>query len=172
MILIERVSERPFSSQDNVRASVESLFFLASTRQEFSSDEERDAWAQRWLGTYWRHFLEWIYVARAQDGQIVGYLTGCPDSPFIEKDCLPGMAVFSDLFERFPAHFHINCHPDWRSQGVGSALVAHYLKALRSEVVGVHIITSADARNRDFYRANGLTWEEERKGLVLMGASF
>ena len=50
MILIERVSERPFSSQDNVRASVESLFFLASTRQEFSSDEERDAWAQRWLG--------------------------------------------------------------------------------------------------------------------------
>jgi GNAT superfamily N-acetyltransferase len=161
-----------FSDQRALREALERIFFLCSSRQTFSDEQERSAFSDRWLNPYWQHFPEWIYAARAEEGTIIGYLTGCPDSRLFQGKYLPGMEVFEDLYDRFPAHLHINCHPDWRGQGVGSALVSHYLKTVSPKAGGVHIITGADARNRDFYGANGFHVEEQRQGLALMGRSL
>ena len=161
-----------FTEAQEWEEAVERIFFLCSSRQTFSDHVERAAWSARWLGPYRQLFSEWIYLARAEEGTIIGYLTGCPDSRLFQGKYLPGMEIFEDLYDRFPAHLHINCHPDWRHQGVGTALVSHYLKALAPVAKGVHIITAADARNQDFYRANGFLFEEERQGLVLMGRTL
>ena len=173
--MVHGIQIQPFSpgSDDPLSMeAVEEIFFLSSTRQAFADERERAAWSDAWLGPYRRSFSRWIYVARVEEGTVAGYLTGCPDSRLFQGKMLPGMEVFEDLHPRFPAHFHINCHPDWRSQGVGSALVSHWLEAVSSEAEGVHIITAADARNREFYRKNGFHFEEERRGLVFMGRAI
>ncbi len=40
--------------------------------------------AELWIGPYQRLVPEWTYVAEA-DGQVVGYLTGCPDTRAFER---------------------------------------------------------------------------------------
>jgi GNAT superfamily N-acetyltransferase len=149
---------------DELKA-VREIFFLSSSRQNFASDEEREKFFTTWTEYYFKFCPELILLDR-DAGQVRGYLMGCADSRAAEAfyaERLPSYAVFADLFARFPAHLHINVHPLGRSQGVGARLIAEFSKQLlKRGVRGLHIVTSPDSENREFYKRNGFSFEEKR----------
>ena len=73
----------------------------------------------------------------------------------------PAAASPADAFEpggpAFPAHLHINIHPDWQGRGLGSRLMASYLEALRGlGVPGVFLETSSrNSKALPFYEKLG-----------------
>jgi ribosomal protein S18 acetylase RimI-like enzyme len=85
--------------------------------------------------------------------KILGYLSGCKNSKkALEKLEVPGFNLFEDMFVLYPAHLHINFHPDCRGRGLGSKLIEHYCEILRSEKIkGLHLVTSPEAKNVNFY---------------------
>src|SRR5690606_28054490 len=55
----------------------------------------------------------------------------------------------------YPAHLHINCHPEAQGMGVGSKLLAYYENYLKSlDIKGLHLVTAEEADNVKFYRKN------------------
>lgn len=109
--------------------------------------------------------------------QTMGYLLGCRDSrkgAEILSPLLKSYSVFEDLFPRYPAHFHINVHPRFHGRGAGTFLVQDYLVELKkSGVKGVHIVTSPDERNVDFYLKQKFIYQLARpfndRNLLFMG---
>lgn len=158
--------------QDQIRH----IFFLSSSRTEFATPLEKDAFYHRWTEYYFTHCERFIYLA-VEDNRLLGYLMGCSDSRAAEEhyaQTIKSYAVFADLFERFPAHLHINCHPSARGRGVGSRLVEKFIEDLRTQGVGgVHLVTSPDSPNRAFYRKNNFQEEVIRPfkdvSLLFMG---
>jgi ribosomal protein S18 acetylase RimI-like enzyme len=78
------------------------------------------------------------------------------------RDAMRGAAAVGDgAFEAggpdHPAQLHINIHPDWQGQGLGSRLMASYLAALRERrVPGVFLETSdRNAKALPFYEKLG-----------------
>jgi len=65
----------------------------------------------------------------------------------------------------YPAQLHINIHPDWQGQGLGSRLIASYLAALRERgVPGVFLETSGrNAKALPFYEKLGFRLVEEHE---------
>ncbi len=139
--------------------AIEEIFFLSSSVQEFYSAEERRTFLDRWTGYYRSQAAEQILLWRRPDGRVAAYLMGCRDSLatkrlFREVD---SYHVFADYFATYPAHFHVNCHPDFRGQGIGSRLVEAFLAACAASAIpGVHVVTLACARNVRFYHKLGL----------------
>lgn len=157
---------------DTERDAFREIFFLSSSRKNFASPEEKEAFFKKWTDYYLCFAAHLIMVAKDNDGRLLGYLTGCADSrsalSYFAK-VNPSYSLFADQFQAFPAHFHINCHPDARGKGVGSQLVNHFIENLNG-IHGAHIVTSPDAENRHFYRKNGFTHEliREWKGIPLL----
>lgn len=149
---------------------VEEIFFLSSSLKTFSSDERRKAFYKRWCGDYQTLYPEEFFIAM-EEGKVLGYLTGCSDSTrAMNEVSVPGYAVFHDLFLAFPAHLHINFHPDARGKGLGSILMNHYMSFLKlNNVMGVHLVTSPDAQNVSFYHRLGFEKTETREfnGMLL-----
>lgn len=138
----------------NLREAVKEIFFLSSSIQTFSSSERKEAFFKRWCEDYMTHYHNQFYVMRESDTKkVLGYLSGCDNSlASLEKMAIPGPEHFKDLFERYPAHFHINFHPDSRGRGLGRQLVDYYCQELsKKQIQGVHIITSVEANNVSFY---------------------
>lgn len=139
-----------------VVSEVKNIFYQSSSLKEFSSLERKEAFFKRWCGDYIEKLPEhfWVMTDVVDNAVLVrGYLSGCLNSSvglgFLE---VPGYDVFQDHFERFPAHFHINFHPDCRGLGLGSVLVENFIQRLvESRVKGVHLVTSPGAPNISFY---------------------
>ncbi len=56
----------------------------------------------------------------------------------------------------YPAHLHVNLAPQFRNRGIGAVLIeAFAADALRAGAKGMHVVTSADARNVRFYERVG-----------------
>ncbi len=141
------------------------IFFLSASRSHFRSSEEKAEFLRRWTGFYRDEATEHFHLAIAPDGRLAGYLTGCLDSAAAERlyRDLPHYRVFEDRFEAFPAHFHINLHPSFRSRGLGSRLARVFIAdCAERRLAGVHVVTAADARNAKFYRRLGLTEADTR----------
>lgn len=162
---------REFQSADLPR--VREIFYASSARQKFASDEEREGFAERWLGPYLRNYQKYFWVAEV-GGHCAGYLTGCPASAELLAhfaDKVASFALFRDQFAAFPAHLHLNVDAAARGKGVGADLIARFAEQVPN--AGVHIITSPSSRNRDFYRRNGFSFELEREigkdGFLFMG---
>lgn len=145
---------------EDITFQVRSIFYASSSLKEFSSPERKAAFFKRWCGDYVSFYPEEFSIMREGE-KVLGYLSGCADSSrslsILE---VPGLSLFSDLFEFYPAHFHINFHSGCRGRGLGSQLVKVYFKDLEKKSMrGVHLVTSPDAANINFYRRLGFQHE-------------
>jgi len=63
------------------------------------------------------------------------------------------------IYRAYPAHLHINIHPDYQRRGIGHLLVRRLLDHLAEQgIPGVHLIVGADNRTGiGFYRKYGFT---------------
>ncbi|OQW53642.1 MAG: hypothetical protein A4S09_06985 [Proteobacteria bacterium SG_bin7] len=91
---------------------------------------------------------------------------GCSDSRSAEKNIsqsIPYFGLFSDYFDHYPAHLHMNCDPEFQGMGIGSKLIEHYCSLKSGEgLPGVHIVTFPTSRNVNFYRKNGFLFSKKR----------
>lgn len=77
--------------------------------------EEADAFAERWAGPYLKLRPDWTFVAE-EDGRVVAYLTGCPDSAAFEAEVRAKLeptpdsrAFFAALKEAGVPSAHVFC---------------------------------------------------------------
>lgn len=135
--------------RERLTAHLDNIFFEASNTKSFPSEEARDVFRERWLGRYLATHPQWAYVALVSDGTVAGYLVGALDEP-------SGFDDFASAAQAFPAHLHVNLAPQFRSRGIGAELIEAFIAdARRAGVKGVHVVTSADARNVRFYERVG-----------------
>lgn len=114
--------------------------------------DERGAFVQHWISPYRELRPGWTWAAAA-DGEIVGYLTGAPDTLAFEKerrrafspppdsrDFFPE-AVRLKLWAEHPAHLMMNVAADYRGLGVGARLLqAFFAELRRAGVPSAHLV--------------------------------
>lgn len=143
-----------------VRSSreLDAIFYSSSATQTFTSDAERAAFRDRWLGRYLDNWPERFWIATAEDDRIVGYLAGClidpAASPIFHDHAY--LQAFRHLTRLYPAHLHINVEGGWRSSGLGARLIKAFCDdAHRQGCPGAHVVTASGARNVQFYLRQG-----------------
>ncbi len=149
------------------RRQIERILLVSANPRRVADEPSQDAFLDRWLAPYLAAYPAQILVAldEEEEGRVLGVLIGCLDSAgaVVFRDLHPYYRLFADLYEAFPAHFHVNCHPEHRGRGIGSRLVRHFVALCRAAgLPGVHLVTAPDARNVGFYRRNGFTEAVER----------
>lgn len=162
--------------RDDWRQQLEEIFFLSAVKKDFASENEKKAFLDKWTGIYFKNFSNSIFLYIAND-KVVSYLTAAYDSASLLEHfalSIPYYALFKDLFEDFPAHLHINTHPDYRGKNIGSILLGELKTDLvLHSVGGVHLVTSPSSANVKFYTRNGFDHQVERpfngKPLLFMG---
>ncbi len=129
------------------------IFFLCSSVKSFRDLRHRSDFYYKWCGGYVDNYPECFFLAMKNE-EIVGYLSGSLDSKLALMHLdVPGAHVYEDLFNEFPAHLHINCHPDAQGLGVGRLLIEKFCAYVFTKgISGVHLVTSTDADNLGFYR--------------------
>jgi GNAT superfamily N-acetyltransferase len=140
--------------------SLKHIFFTSSHTKSFDSEEAKEKFFMTWAGNYLKEYPQYFYFA-FEDDFLLGYLCGCPNSHDAVKNLkIPGLAVFENEFEKYPAHLHINCHPESRGKGVGRKLIETYVEDLKkNNVPGLHIITGEDADNIKFYEKTNFDYK-------------
>jgi GNAT superfamily N-acetyltransferase len=135
-------------------AIVESIFFDTSTVQIFADEKTRNSFKAKWLDRYLEHYIDSFFIARADDGVLIGYLAGCLENPALNLlfDDLGYYKAFAPYCASYPCHLHINVAAEYRNHGVGAALIeAFATQALNAQAPGMHIVTNEGARNIRFY---------------------
>ena len=137
-----------------IRAQIKEIFFLSSRRMKVLRGVAREQVFGSWAGYYLDKIPDQTLLFKTHSCGIVGYLTGCFNSAGarpLYRDLFYYQA-FDKWYEQYPAHFHVNCHPDFRSQGIGKVLVETFVGyASQAGAAGVHLVTGTRARNRQFY---------------------
>lgn len=169
------VSLKTVSDLSDAVSRLREIFFLTSARKNFSSEQDHVQFFAHWTSYYLNNCPEETLLALENSHKVIGYLTGCRDSqtaiPHLQS---PTLELFIDQLESYPAHFHINIHPEHQGQGIGKHLIESYCEILKKfKVPGVHIITATNAANVSFYRKLGFAYECRRQlketSLVFMG---
>lgn len=160
----------------HVIEQIKEIFFLSSSIKNFESAEKKELFFKKWCGDYLEYFLEHFFVfIDLENLKVYGYICGVKDTTKSMKLLkVPGLCVFEDLYLEFPAHLHINFHPDARGMGLGTKLVEEFISYLRDDhIKGLHLITSKDSDNTRFYQRLGFDICHERfmnnYGLYFMG---
>lgn len=163
------------SKKEEIVSQIKEIFYQSSSLKEFSSEERKIAFFKRWCGDYLSFYPEHFQIMY-EDNKVLGYLSGCLDSTrALNRVEVPGFSVFSDLFNSYPAHFHINFHPDCRGRGLGGNLVEKFCNEvfITHNLAGVHLVTSPEAPNVNFYKRLGFNFTEVRAfnqmSLLFMG---
>lgn len=152
---------------------VREIFFESSTRKEFKSEEEKEAFFYKYVGLYLKHYPEFALIAVTD--RVLGYIVGAPESSTEELyQVQPHLKNFASHYQKYPAHLHINCHHDARGMGVGGMLVANLEERFKTHKIhGFHIMTGPNAKNKSFYKKLGFDYEvvEDFQGspILLMG---
>ena len=152
------------------------IYFESSSRKDFATADEKEAFFEKYLGHYLDHYPEYVWVAR--DGRILGYMIGCPETNDPELYLIqPHLQIFEAYFKDYPAHLHVNFHPMARGMGLGSKLFSELEKQFQGmKIRGVHIMTGPDSRNKVFYQRLGLNFEvtQDFRGtpILMMGKSL
>jgi GNAT superfamily N-acetyltransferase len=146
-VVVQRWTE--IAHPERLGDALDAIFFEASNTKSFPGEEARAAFRERWLGRYLTQHPQWAYVALAPDGGVAGYLVGALGEG-------NGFDDFAEAAAEFPAHLHVNLAPRHRSQGIGADLIEAFAKdAAQAGAKGMHVVTSADARNVRFYERVG-----------------
>lgn len=157
------LSEIDETKKPKILEAIVEIFFLSTSVKTFASEEKKQSFFKKWCGDYISHYPSEFLILMTED-KVMGYLSGCFDS--LEASLVlsvPGFKVFEDLFHEFPAHLHINFHPDARGLGLGSLLIKEFIKRAQiSNLAGVHLITSPDALNVSFYTRLGFSYTVTR----------
>lgn len=147
-------------------SAIRKIFFETTSRKTFSDDKERNKFFESWTSFYIDHHPNDVLMAFNKNDQLMAYLTGCRDSEKafeVLSTRAASYSLFQDQFYDYPAHLHINSSPEYQGQGVGGLLIDEYIANLKeSKIKGVHIVTSGESRNINFYRRHGFTDEIER----------
>ena len=143
---------------------IKSIFFQSSSQKEFADEASKILFFNKWCGDYIESLSDQFYVM-IEGEKVLGYLSGSRDtntsSLFLR---VPALSLFKDLYMTYPAHFHINFHPDCRGRGLGAQLVEEYCGDLRMEKCpGVHIVTSPEAKNVSFYQKLNFDYQSIRE---------
>ncbi|OUR97941.1 hypothetical protein A9Q84_07025 [Halobacteriovorax marinus] len=160
--------------QKQYTEEIKAIFFECTSVKNFRDEEHRATFFNKWCGDYLKLSPRNFYLAISAN-EVAGYLSGHLDSELALSEFeIPGAAEFTEYYEQYPAHFHINCAPRHQGKGIGRKLIEHYVSRLsESSIEGVHLITSTDANNLGFYRALGFDKEILRPfnkvELLLMG---
>lgn len=134
---------------------IDVIFYDSSNTKTFASAAEREAFRERWLGRYLERAPQWAYLAIASDGSVAGYLVGSVANE-TEDAATANIPEFATLVSDYPAHLHVNLAAPFRNRGIGRDLIdAFAADAAGAGARGVHIVTSADARNVRFYERAG-----------------
>jgi ribosomal protein S18 acetylase RimI-like enzyme len=116
-----------------------------------------------------------LFLVAINEGNVMGYICGSLNSnscSFLFEN-LKHYSYFKEFYSQYPAHLHINCHPDAQGKGVGSELIQEYCSELLVKgVKGVHLITAKNARNVSFYLRNGFHQVSSYQNLLLLGKSL
>ncbi len=144
--------------QQQLVGQIDSIFFQASTVQDFESAEVRAAFRETWLGRYLVSDADWFYVAMAGPHTVVGYLAGSIEDPArtMRFSDLGFYQDFADLTLGFPAHLHVNVDASQRDRGIGRDLIEVFVSDVTNVgVKGVHVVTDKASRNVRFYSRAG-----------------
>lgn len=148
-------------------AAAEAVFWETANTTCFGSAEELLQFRRKYFDYYWHAAPELFLLALTEaEGGILdppgpgalGYVCAVADTR--EHPELSGLSdhipLFADLYERYPAHLHINLTAASRGRGLGGRLIAALEERLRARgATGLHLVTDPDARNVRFYRKNG-----------------
>ncbi len=173
--MIRALTDLGAAEQAAALERIEDIFFLSSASGGTLLGPDRDAFYRRWTGYYLDQQPDLVLLAEAE-GAVVGYLMGCDrsaDAARLYEDLLYYRA-FEDCYADYPAHLHVNVHPDHRDGGVGASLVRRFEQVCAGRgCAGVHLVTAAGARNRAFYERLGYqeisACRVEERDLVLLG---
>lgn len=103
---------------------------------------EAAEFGERWVGPYRKLRPLWTFVA-VEEGRVVGYLTGSPDTEAFEAERRAAFPAWVDAREWFgkdflkafwaenPAHLHMNFAKPARGKGGGKALLEAFFAAVR-----------------------------------------
>ena len=143
-------------------------------------EAERAAFSEHWIGPYRELRPDWTWVAAA-DKEVVGYLTGCPDTLAFEKQRRrafdPGpdsrdffsSAVRLKLWTEHPAHLMMNVMADYRGLGAGARLLqAFFAELRRAGVPSAHLVCGPNSHpffERMAFRAEAVV--SPAPGLIL-----
>lgn len=135
--------------REHLRDQLDAIFFESSNTKDFASEAARAAFRERWLGRYLTLYPQWAYLACDPNGDLAGYLVGAIGES-------NGLAEFAAVGAEFPAHLHVNLAPRFRGAGIGRDLIETFAAdAVAAGAAGVHVVTSAGARNVRFYERAG-----------------
>jgi GNAT superfamily N-acetyltransferase len=158
IVKIQKADEIPdFASH---LGDIDDIFFEASAKRDFRSHEEKQSFREVSLGRYIAKHRDSFFVALNIAGRAIGYLAGCLENP-MSLEHFNDIAYFGyidDICQNYPAHLHINIAEQYRSRGVGAALVERFANwAKLHSVIGVQLVTSSTSRSIPFYRRLGFT---------------
>ena len=165
---------RPFRSGDEA-AVAEVCLRTADAGADATGVFDDDAiWAEVFVLPYVHRHPELAFVVEADDGRVVGYIVGAPDTtdfedwfhdewwpdrgarwprPDAEESRQDGTLIYAysrkggaePYGEQYPAHLHIDLLPEVQGRGWGRRLIDTLVAALREQgVTGLHLATSTD----------------------------
>ena len=167
--------------KDSIKAyaRVTEIFFRSSHSGTSLKGVAKEKFFDCWVGYYLEEIPEQTLLFKTESGNIVGYLTGCLNSAAARPlygSCFY-YSEFDGFYTEYPAHFHVNCDPEFRGQGIGRKLVETFVGRLKQVGnPGAHLVTGKAARNRRFYErlsfVERATCQLNKTDLVLLGRDF
>src|SRR3989338_3524103 len=107
---------------------IKEIFFLTTAITNFESEDEKEEFFQKYLGTYLKGYPGFFL----KDLEVLGYIVGDTQSDAWTK-VHPYLSIFSDLFSKYPAHLHINLHTKAQGMGGGSQLLKAFEEELKAK---------------------------------------
>ena len=153
---IDRLADQP--NWKSFLPIIDNIFFATSRVQIFADDQVRNSFKARWLDRYVNNYIDSLFIARTDDGALIGYLAGCLENPVLNPlfNDLSYYKAFAPFCALYPCHLHVNVNADYRNHRVGAALIeAFATQASNVQAPGMHIVTNEGARNIRFYEHNG-----------------
>lgn len=160
------INYKTYSDLNNSQKNkVNQIFFQNSSVNKFEDLKSKDAFFYKYLGHYQQNYPD-LLITIMEDSTVLGYICGSSDSQNdkILYELVNYYNLFSDYFNDYPAHLHINISQKFTGKGLGGLLLSRFERKLTQlNCKGVHLVTGVDSRNISFYRKNGYGFAVERK---------